>query len=317
MKVFITRKIPSGAVKLLTAAGFAVDVFEEDRGITKSEILERGKTADALLTLLTDKIDREVIDGLANLKIISNYAVGYNNIDVKYANSKNIIVTNTPDILTHATAEIAVGLILSCARKLYDAEKFVRERKFVGWKPELFLGTEIHGKTVGVVGAGRIGYETAKIMKAFGARIVYFNRSEKPEFENELGAKKVSFKELLKDSDIVTFHVPLTEETYHMLNTETMRYLKTDAIVINTARGEVIDEIALLKRLKTGKLKCAGFDVFENEPNLREELFNTPNVVLLPHIGSATTEARGKMAELCAENIISVLNGKFAVTPVL
>lgn len=317
MKVFITRKIPSGAVKLLTAAGFDVDVFEEDQGITKSEILERGKTADALLTLLTDKIDREIIDGLANLKIISNYAVGYNNIDVKYANSKNIIVTNTPDILTHATAEIAVGLILSCARKLYDAEKFVREGKFVGWKPELFLGTEIHGKTVGVVGAGRIGYETAKIMKAFGARIVYFNRSEKPEFENELGAKKVSFKELLKDSDIVTFHVPLTEETYHMLNTETMRYLKTDAIVINTARGEVIDEIALLKRLKTGKLKCAGFDVFENEPNLREELFNSPNVVLLPHIGSATTEARGKMAELCAENIINVLNGKLAITPVL
>ncbi|GJQ61513.1 MAG: D-glycerate dehydrogenase [Melioribacteraceae bacterium] len=316
MKIFITRKIPNAGIKKLKNAGYTVDVFEEDRSITNDEILSRGASADALLTLLTDKITPEIIDSLPNLKIISNYAVGFNNIDVAHAKHKNVVVTNTPDILTYATAELAVSLVLACARKVIPAERYTREGKFDGWKPELFLGMELFGKTVGIVGAGRIGFHTARILKAFGTEILYFSRNPKSYFEKKLSATKVSLEDLVAKSDIISLHVPLNDSTFHLLNREILAKVKQGAIIVNTARGEVIDEIALIEKLNSGEISAAGLDVFENEPDIRPELFTAPNVVMLPHIGSATTEARSNMAELCADNIIAVLSGKSPLTPV-
>lgn len=316
MKVFVTRKIPVAGIEKLKNAGYTVDIFEEDRPITKDEILRRGVSADALLTLLTDKITPEIIDSLPDLKIIANYAVGFNNIDVACAKQKKIVVTNTPDILTYATAELAVALVLACARKIIPADKYTNDGQFDGWKPELFLGMELYGKTIGIVGAGRIGFHTAKILKAFGTEILYFSRSSKANFENELHAKKVTLEDLLANSDIISLHVPLNESTFHLLDKNMLALVKHGAIIVNTARGEVIDELALVEKLKSGEISAAGLDVFEDEPDIRPELFNAPNVVKLPHIGSGTFEARGKMAELCAANIIAVLSGNSPVTPV-
>jgi glyoxylate reductase len=316
MKIFITRKIQPVAKELLEKEGFKVTVFNKNRPITKEELLKKAKDADAIISLLTEKFDKEVIDQLPKCKIIANFAVGYNNIDVKYANEKGIIVTNTPDVLTEATAETAVSLILACAKRIPEVDRFVRENKFKGWEPELFIGVELKNKTVGIIGAGRIGYETAKRIKAFGTKIIYYNRSRKENFEKELNAKKVSLNKLLKTADIISLHIPLNSETHHLLNKDNLQLLKPTAILVNTARGEVVDEKYLIRMLKKKKIFSAGFDVYENEPNLNPELFKLTNVVLLPHIGSATNESRSAIAELAAKNVIRVLKGKKPVTPV-
>ncbi|MDZ7765645.1 MAG: D-glycerate dehydrogenase [Melioribacteraceae bacterium] len=275
--------------------------------MTHKELIKKGKNADAIISLLTDKIDSSVIDQLKKCKVIANYAVGYNNIDIEYAKSKGIVVTNTPDILTDATADLAVSLVLACARKIVDGEKFMRSKKFKGWEPQLFLGVELKGKTVGIIGAGRIGQATAKRLKAFGTEIIYYSRKEKPEFEIETGATKSTLNSLLKNSDIISLHIPLTKETENLLNADKLKLLKPNAILINTARGEVLDEKYLIKMLKKKKIHSAGFDVYEGEPKVNKELLKLDNVVLLPHLGSATTEARTEMAELCAENVHRVL----------
>ena len=316
MKVFITRKIPDNAQELLRKAGFKVSVFNKDRAITKDELIKFAKNADAIIPLLSDKITKAVIDSLPMCKVIANYAVGYNNIDVKYAKSKGIIVTNTPDVLTDSTADIAIGLTLACARHICTAQNFVLKQKFTGWKPKLFLGIELKNKIFGVVGAGRIGQETAKRAKSFGMKIIYYNRSRKIEFENETNAKKVSLKKLLKISDVISLHLPLTDSTFQFLNKENLDLLKSTAILINTARGEIVDEKYLIKLLKGKKIFAAGFDVYEGDPKVNKALLNLQNVVLLPHIGSATFDARNKMAELAARNIISVMNGEKPITPV-
>ncbi len=316
MKIFITRKIQPIAKELLTNEGFEVTVFNKNRPITKKELLTKAKDADAIIALLTEKFDKEVIDRLPNCKIIANFAVGYNNINVEYANQKGIIVTNTPDVLTEATAETAVSLILACAKRIPEVDKFVREGKFKGWEPELFLGVELKNKTVGIVGAGRIGFETAKRIKAFDTKIIYYNRSKKENFENELNAKKVSLNKLLKTADIISLHIPLSKETHHLLDKNKLQLLKPTAILVNTARGEIVDEKYLIKMLKKKKIFSAGFDVYENEPNLNKELFKLNNVVLLPHIGSATNESRSAIAKLAARNVINVLKGKKPITPV-
>lgn len=317
MKVFFTRKIPVQAEKVFNEAGIEYEVFPEKRGIKREELIKMASGCDGIISLLSDKIDREVIDSLPDLKVIANYAVGFNNIDVKHAASKNIIVTNTPDILTRATAEIAISLMLACSRHIVKAEKFMRDGKFSGWEPELFTGPELYGKTLGIAGAGRIGFETARMAKAFGMEIIYYNRSSKTDFENELKAEKVDFNELLKKSDVVSFHLPLTPETNLLLNRENIHYLKKGAIIINTARGEIIDEEVLIEKLKSGEIYSAGLDVYTNEPAVNNELFNTPNLVMLPHIGSATTEARNKMAWLCATNVVKVLKKEPPLTPVI
>lgn len=317
MKIFITKKIPLVAKSLLEKNGFSVKIFPKDRAITKDELIKNVKNAEAVICLLTNKIDKEIIDSLQDCKIIANYAVGFNNIDVEYAKSQGIIVTNTPNVLTDATAEIAVSLVLACSRQLIEAEKFVRDEKFIGWEPLLFQGIQLSGKTFGLVGAGRIGQATARRMKSFGCKIIYYNRTKKIEFEKELNAKKVSLNKLLTSSDVISLHLPLNDNSKNLLSSEKLELLKTNAILVNTARGEILDEKYLVKMLKKKRIYSAGFDVYENEPKINPELLKLKNVILLPHIGSATIETRSKMAELAAQNVINVLLGKKALTPVV
>jgi glyoxylate reductase len=291
-------------------------VFPYNRTITQEELIKNAKNADAVIALLTEKFDKEVIDQLPKCKIIANYAVGFNNIDVEYAKSKGIVVTNTPDVLTVATAEIAVSLILACARRIPEADKFMRDNKFKGWEPELLKGIQLSGKTFGLIGAGRIGQATAKRIKGFGCNIIYYNKSKKIEFEDGVGAKKVSLNKLLKTSDIISIHLPLNNSTKLLLDKTKLELLKPNSIVVNTARGEIIDEKHLIKLLKRNRIFGAGFDLYENEPQVNNELFKLNNVVLLPHIGSSTNETRDVMAELAARNVINVLSGKKPFTPV-
>ena len=316
MKVFITRKLPGNAVELLLENGIDVVVYGKDRQITRQEFLKNAKDSDGIISLLSDKLDRETISRLNNCRIIANYAVGYNNIDLKAAKENNIVVTNTPELLTDATAEIAIALMLSCSRHITQADKLMHEGKFTGWAPQLFLGIELSGKTFGIIGSGRIGTAAAKRAKAFGMNIIYFSRSKNEALEKSTGARKVSLEKLMKSSDVISLHIPLTDRTRNLIDKDHLNLMKETAILVNTARGEVLDEKELVKMLKSKRIFAAGFDVYENEPMLNKELLKLKNVVLLPHIGSATFEARTKMAELCAKNLINVLKGKKPLTPV-
>lgn len=316
MKVYINRKLPLIAEQLLKKNKISYEVFQHDRPITKKELIKAAADCDAVISLLTDKIDREVIDSLPNCKIIANYAVGYNNIDAAYAKSKRIIVTNTPDVLTQSTADLTLALILACARRFGESQSYLLEGRYTTWKPMTLLGMELQNKTAGIIGGGRIGTETAKRLKAFGVKIIYFDRTRKAILEKLAGAKKVSLNNLLKKSDIVSVHLPLTSETHHLLDYEKLSMLKSTAILVNTARGEIIEEAGLIRILKEKKIFAAGLDVFEGEPNLNRNLLKFPNLLVLPHIGSATVEARSGMAELAARNVIDVLRGKKPISPV-
>ncbi|AFH49889.1 Glyoxylate reductase [Ignavibacterium album JCM 16511] len=284
--------------------------------MTRQELIKKVKDADAIISLLADKIDKAVIDRMKRCKIIANYAVGFNNIDIEYARRKDIIVTNTPDVLTDSTADLAMTLVLACARRLNEGEKLVRQRKFKGWRPKLLLGYELNNKTFGIVGMGRIGFAVAKRAYVFGCRIIYYSNKRNPDAENLLNAKKVSLKSLMKNSDIISLHIPLTNKTKNLINSEMLDLMKRNAIFINTARGEVVDEKYLIEILRNRKIFSAGFDVYENEPDINPELLKLDNVVLLPHIGSATHESRNAMSELAAKNVIAVLSGKNPLTPV-
>ncbi len=314
--VFITRQIPEAGINLLKKKNYNVKVYTNDRPIPKRELIKNIKTADAVIPLLTDKFDAAVIDKMLNCRIIANYAVGFNNIDINYAKKKNIYVTNTPDVLTDSTADLAIALTLACARRIIEAENFIAAKKFKGWKPKLLLGVELKDKIFGILGAGRIGTATALRAKAFGTKIIYFSNNKNEFLEKNSGAKKVSLNSLLKKSDFISIHLPLNKKTFHLLNKEKLGLIKNTAIIINTSRGEVIDEKEVISMLKKRKIKCAGFDVFEGEPNINPEFFKLSNVVMLPHIGSGTEEARNKMSLLAAKNVISVLSGKRPVTPV-
>lgn len=316
MKIFITRKIPDAGIKLLAKEGFDISIYKKDRPITRKELIKSVKDCDALISLLTDKIDKEVIDSMSRCRIIANYAVGYNNIDVDYAKQKGIIVTNTPEVLTDSTADLTMALVLACARKLPEAEKLVRDKKFAGWKPKLLLGVELKNKYFGILGAGRIGSAVAKRAYSFGCKILYYSNSKNDYLENDLGAKKMSLNSILKKSDIVSLHLPLNSKTKNLLNEKALSQLKPSAILINTARGEIIDEKFLIKMLKEKKIASAGFDVYQNEPDLNKDFYKLKNVVLLPHIGSATIDARNNMSLLAAKNVIRVLSGKTPLTPV-
>ncbi len=316
MKIFITRDIPSVGIELLKKKGYEVSVYKKDRPISKNELIKSVKNCDGLISLLTDKIDKDVIDSMKNCKVMANYAVGFNNIDVDYAKSKGIVVTNTPDVLTDSTADLTMALVLSCARKISESEKLVRDKKFVGWKPKLLLGMELRNKYFGILGVGRIGTEVAKRAHSFGCKIIYYSNSKNDFLESELKAKKMSLNSILNKSDIISLHLPLNKNSYNLLNEEKLKLLKSSAILINTARGEILDEKFLLSLLKQNKIASAGFDVYENEPFLKPEFYNLKNVVLLPHIGSATVEARNNMSLLAARNVIAVLSEKRAITPV-
>ncbi|RKZ00403.1 MAG: D-glycerate dehydrogenase [Candidatus Hydrothermota bacterium] len=310
MKVFVTREIPKIGLELLEKAGFEINLRGNELPPTKDELVEGVKDADALLCLLTDKISRDVLEAGKNLKIVSNYAVGYDNIDVDAATELGIIVTNTPGVLTDATAELAWALLFAVARRIVEADKFTRAGKFKGWHPTLLLGFELKGKTLGIIGAGRIGTAMALKSKGFKMKVLYFSRHRNERLERELGAKMVSLDELLKESDFVSLHVPLTSETFHLIGERELNLMKPTAILINTSRGAVVDEQALIKALQNRRIAGAGLDVFENEPEVPDELKKLENVVITPHIGSATHNARESMALMAAQAIVDVLNGR-------
>ena len=308
-KIYITRMIPDEGINKLRDY-FDVEVNDLDRELTYEELKEKIKGKDGVLCLLSDKIDGELMDTEPRIKIFANYAVGYNNMDVKAAKKRNIYLSNTPDVLTDATADMAWALLFATARRVVEGHKFIRSGKFKRWSPKLLLGRDITGKTLGIIGAGRIGQAFAKKAKAFNMNILYYSRSKKEDFERESGAEYVSFDEILKRSDFISLHTPLTKETIHMLGDREFEMMKETAILINTSRGPVIDEKALVRALKNNTIWGAGLDVYENEPEVEEGLLELDNVVLCPHIGSATKETRAKMSMVAAENIIAVLSGK-------
>ncbi len=323
--IFVTREIPAAGLNLLKKEkNFKVVVWKKKEAIPYKTLLKKVKGADAILSLLTENISDEVLDAAGDkLKIVANYAVGFNNIDVEAAKQRDVVVTNTPGVLTHAVAEHAITLMMAVGKRIVEADKFTRAGKYKSWQPMLLLGSEFRGKTLGIVGAGRIGSQTAHIAHhGFGMKVLYHNRSVNKDLEKSTGAKKVSLNQLLKKSDVVSLHVPLLPSTKYLINDAELALMKDSAILINTARGPVVREKALLKALKKKKIRGAGIDVFECEPKIdcdtRDNLAlkKMDNVVLTPHIASGTQEARDEMARIAARNIIAVLKGKKAETPV-
>ncbi|PIP60178.1 D-glycerate dehydrogenase [Candidatus Uhrbacteria bacterium CG22_combo_CG10-13_8_21_14_all_47_17] len=323
-KVFITRLIPDEGIKALKKKGYLVDVYEKDRVIPRQELLKRVQGVDAILSLLTDKIDGAVLDAAGKqLQIVANYAVGFDNIDLPAAKSRHIPVTNTPaPEVSEAVAEHVFALMLGLAHRIVEADKYARAEKYKGWAPNLLLGTDLHGKTLGIVGLGHIGTAVAKrAVNGFGMKCLYTDLKPNKAFEKEFGAKFVKKEVLLKKADFITLHIPLFPSTRHYLSTKEFNLMKKTAFIVNTSRGPVVDEKALLKALKAKKIASAGIDVYECEPaidcdirdNLELKSFDT--VILTPHIASGTIEARQAMSLLAAKNIIAVLSGKKPLTP--
>ncbi len=309
MKVFITRMIPEEGFNLLKQ-NFEVKINEEDKQLSKEDIINGIKGYDALLCLLSDKIDKEIIESTKELKVISNYAVGYDNIDIKEATKKGIVVCNTPGVLTNATADLVWALILGVSRRIVEADHFTREGKFKGWEPLLMRGYDVYGKTLGIIGMGRIGRAVAKRAIGFSMKVLYYDikKLEEPE-EKLLNAQFTSLSDLLRQADFISLHIPLSESTYKLLGINEFKLMKKTAIFINTSRGQVIEEEALVEALERNLIAGAGLDVYEREPQIHPALLKMNNVILLPHIGSATIETRSKMAIIVAENIINVLKG--------
>ena len=309
-KVFVTRIIPDEGLKLILENCDA-EVWQAETPPPKEIIIEKIKDCEGILTLLTDKIDAEIMDRAPKLRIISNYAVGYDNIDVKSATQRGIMVTNTPGVLTETTADLAFALILATARRIVEADKFTRSGKWKSWGPMLFLGRDVYGATLGIIGLGRIGQAVARRAKGFNMKVIYYSRKRKEDVERELGVEYRELRSLLREADIVSIHTPLTEETYHLIGEKELSLMKPTAILINTARGAVVDQKALYKALKERRIFGAGLDVYEKEPiDADDPLLELDNVVLLPHIGSASVETRGRMARMAAENLLAGLRGE-------
>lgn len=319
MKIFVTRPIPEPGVGMLKEAGYEVEVNTEDRVLSAEELKSKVVGVSAILSLLTDKITPEVMDAAGpELKIIANYAVGFDNIDLDAASAKNIAVSNTPGVLTEAVAEHSLALIMAVARKIVEADKYVRDGKYKQWEPELLVGEEMFGKTIGIVGMGRIGSYLAKICAAgLEMKVLYQDTMRNDLMEGEFGIQKVELDQLVRESDIISIHTPLTEETKHLIDEEEFNSMKPNAILINTSRGPVVSEVALVKALTSGKIAGAGIDVFEFEPEISPELMAAPNLVMTPHVASATTKARQSMSEIASKNIIAVLSGQPAINPVV
>jgi len=319
MKVFVTYQIPEAGIKKLQEAGHEVVVRQEQALISREELVAALKEYDAILPLLTDKIGaEEIAQAGKQLKVIANYAVGYDNIDAKAAAERGIVVTNTPDVLTDAVADHTITLMTALARRVVEADQFVRDGKFKGWRPMLLLGTGLRDKVLGIVGLGRIGSEVGRrAMTGLGMKVAYSDLQPSAEFEREAEARFYpELDSMLPEVDVVSLHVPLVEATKHLINKERLAAMKETSLLINTARGAVIDEAALVAALKDKVIAGAALDVFENEPDLAAGLKELSNVVLTPHVASATRETRSKMSELAADNIIAVLAGKEAITPV-
>jgi glyoxylate reductase len=299
--------VRESGINLLHGAGYTIDQNTTNRLFTYDELKARVQSADAVLSSIGDKIDAPLIDAATTVKIFANFGVGFNNIDWHYAKSKNIFATNTPDALTNATADTAFLLLLAVARRYRESERLMRDgSSFIGWATLRNLGVDLHGKTLGIVGFGRIGEAVAARAKAFGMTIIFTSRSEK---KSSLGSQ-VDFETLLAQSDVISIHTPLTDATKHSFAKREFDKMKPDAILINTARGAVINESDLVQALRDGKFFGVGLDVYEFEPKVTESLYDFERAVLLPHIGGASIQTRNRMSVMCAENIIAALNGK-------
>lgn len=308
-KVFVTRPIPQAALDKLFAE-FDVTMNEDDRVLSKEELLQGVKGMDGVLCLLTDAIDDEVFKAAGDqCKIFANYAVGYNNINTADATANNVIVTNTPGVLDEATSDLAWTLLFSASRRVVEADTYMRNGHYKGWGPLMYIGQDITGRTLGVVGSGRIGTAFAKKAKGFEMKVLYTDVKPNPTFEAATGGIFVDKETLLMESDFVSLHVPLLPATTHYISTEELKMMKSSAVLINTARGPVVDEKALVQALKAEEIFAAGLDVYEEEPLMCDGLAELKNVTILPHIASATIETRTNMGMIAVDNIISVLKG--------
>ncbi len=311
-EIFITRRVFRGVIDILEKEGHTIDINDSDRILPARELVKRAHGKTGLICLLNDSIDSVVMDKLSSLKVISNIAVGYDNIDIVAATQRGIMVTNTPGVLTETTADLVFALLLGAARRIPEADQFIRAGKFKNWQLlQPHMGVDIYEKTLGIVGMGAIGQAVAKrATKGFDMRVIYFSSSRKERAEKEFGAEFVTFNELLSLSNFISIHVPLTEKTKHMFSTEAFKKMKNTAILINTARGPVVDETALVEAIKDGQIRGAALDVFEEEPSIHPELIKMEeNVVLAPHIGSASIETRLRMAKMAARNMVQGLKG--------
>lgn len=309
--VYVTRMIPQPGIDLLKKHCKTVEINPDDRVLTRAELLKNIRGRDAVLCLLTDKIDDEVFAAAGpQCKIFANYAVGFNNVDVEAAKRRKVRVSNTPGVLTDATADMAWSLLFASARRIAESDKFMRTGQWGGWGPMQFLGQDITGRTLGVIGVGRIGANFALKSIGFRMKVLYTDMSVSAELESKLGAKKVPLEQLLKESDFISVHVPLMPETTHLISTPQFEMMKRTAVLINTSRGPVVDEKALVEALRAKRIAAAGLDVYEEEPKAAPGLLALDNVVACPHTASATIETRTKMALMAAENVIAALEGK-------
>jgi len=312
--IYITRAIPEIGIRMLRDKGYEVDVYAKDQPPTQQQVIRalRKKPYDAVLSLLTDRVDARVFDAAPTVKLYANYATGFDNIDIAEAKKRGITVTNAPaDMSSEAVAEHAFALMLALAARIVEADEFVRRGKFTGFAPMNFIGTDILGKTLGLVGAGRIGNRVARYAKGFGLKILYTDVARNEQLEKECGAIYCSsLDELLPQADIVSLHVPLLDSTKHLINEARLRLMKPASLLVNTSRGPVVDEKALESALKRGVISGAGLDVFEFEPKISSGLRKLQNVILTPHIASASEAARNQMAEIAAQNIIDFFEGR-------
>lgn len=314
-RVLVTKKIPDAGIDMLKAH-FEVKLFDIAGVLDKETLSQEAKEADAILTQLSDVIDEDFILQHPRVKIYANYAVGFNNFDIEAGKKHGVVMTHTPDVLSDTTAELGIALLFAVSRRLFEARAVIDRDEWRSFSPTFMLGQDVSKKNIGIIGAGRIGTCFMKKLKGFEPQFYYYNRSRNEALERETGARYVSFEELLNLSDIISIHVPLTAETHHLIDEKAFSKMRKNCILINTSRGPVIDEKALAKALKEKRIWGAGLDVFEHEPHIEESLKNLPNAVLAPHIGSATQETRDNMARLVAENIIAVLSGEQAKTPI-
>jgi lactate dehydrogenase-like 2-hydroxyacid dehydrogenase len=311
-KTFLTRRIPKKAIDYLLKNDIELEMNEEDRVLTKDEILKGVKGKDGLICLLTDSIDADIIEFAGpQLKIIANYAVGYNNIDVEAANKLKIPVTNTPGVLTETTADFTMALLLAISRKIVESDKFTRAGNFKGWGPLLQLGSDVYGKTIGIIGCGRIGSAVAhRATLGFNMKVLYFDEKRQIELEKKLQMEFCSLKKLLSNADFISLHVPLTEETKYLIDKDELSLMKNTAYLINTSRGAVINEQALIEALSRKQIAGAALDVFEHEPKLTQGLAELDNVIVTAHIASASIETRTKMGLIAVDNLLAGLNDK-------
>ena len=309
--VYVTRRIPDRGLELLRAGCDTVDVFPGDAPPTREELLAAVRGRDGILCLLSDRMDAAVMDAAGpGLKGIANYAVGYDNVDVAEATVRGIPVSNTPGVLTETTADLAWALLFTAARRIAEADRFVRSGEWKGWGPMQMLGVDVHGKTLGVVGAGRIGRAVARRAVGFGMKVLYCDMARCPELEESCGAVRTPLDQLIEEADFISLHVPLTEQTRHLVGARELRAMKRTAVLVNTSRGPVVDERALVEALRSGEIFAAGLDVYEDEPRLAPGLTELDNVVLAPHVGSGSRETRQKMAEMAAGSLLAMLEGR-------